>query len=321
MSETNWHGKPYYSLDAWCKNTYQHKCYKIALNAHMTCPNRDGSLDTRGCIFCSAGGSGDFAVELPAAGSVKEDIGSQLSAGIRLIEGKNPEAPLIIAYFQAYTNTYAPVSYLRPLFFEAIRHPGVVALSIGTRPDCLGEDVLTLLSELNTIKPVWVELGLQTIHADTAAYIRRGYPLSTFEAAVKNLHARNLEVIVHTILGLPGESSEQMLETINYLNCQPIQGIKLQLLHVLKGTDLADDYLAGKFQTLSREEYLDLLISCLEHLSPDLVIHRVTGDGPKNLLIAPLWSSAKRSVLNDLHHMMKVRNTWQGRLYKEDLYD
>ena len=168
-------------------------------------------------------------------------------------------------------------------FFEAIRHPGVVALSIGTRPDCLGEDVLTLLSELNTIKPVWVELGLQTIHADTAAYIRRGYPLSTFEAAVKNLHARNLEVIVHTILGLPGESSEQMLETINYLNCQPIQGIKLQLLHVLKGTDLADDYLAGKFQTLSREEYLDLLISCLEHLSPDLVIHRVTGDGPKNL--------------------------------------
>ena len=210
---------------------------------------------------------------------------------------------------------------MRPLFFEAIRHPGVVALSIGTRPDCLGEDVLTLLSELNTIKPVWVELGLQTIHADTAAYIRRGYPLSTFEAAVKNLHARNLEVIVHTILGLPGESSEQMLETINYLNCQPIQGIKLQLLHVLKGTDLADDYLAGKFQTLSREEYLDLLISCLEHLSPDLVIHRVTGDGPKNLLIAPLWSSAKRSVLNDLHHMMKVRNTWQGRLYKEDLYD
>lgn len=195
------------------------------------------------------------------------------------------------------------------------------SLSIGTRPDCLGEDVLTLLSELNTIKPVWVELGLQTIYADTAAYIRRGYPLSTFEAAVKNLHARNLEVIVHTILGLPGESSEQMLETINYLNCQPIQGIKLQLLHVLKGTDLADDYLAGKFQTLSREEYLDLLISCLEHLSPDLVIHRVTGDGPKNLLIAPLWSSAKRSVLNDLHHMMKVRNTWQGRLYKEDLYD
>ena len=213
------------------------------------------------------------------------------------------------------------MSSVRPLFFEAIRHPGVVALSIGTRPDCLGEDVLTLLSELNTIKPVWVELGLQTIHADTAAYIRRGYPLSTFEAAVKNLHARNLEVIVHTILGLPGESSEQMLETINYLNCQPIQGIKLQLLHVLKGTDLADDYLAGKFQTLSREEYLDLLISCLEHLSPDLVIHRVTGDGPKNLLIAPLWSSAKRSVLNDLHHIMKVRNTWQGRLYKEDLYD
>ena len=197
----------------------------------------------------------------------------------------------------------------------------MVALSIGTRPDCLGDDVLALLSELNTIKPVWVELGLQTIHADTAAYIRRGYPLSTFETAVQKLHARHLEIIVHTILGLPGESPEQMLATIDYLNHQPIQGIKLQLLHVLKGTDLADDYLAGKFQTLSREEYLNLLISCLDHLSPDLVIHRVTGDGPKDLLIAPLWSSAKRSVLNDLHHLMKVRNTWQGRLYKEDLYD
>ena len=309
-----WLEKPYHSLDYMLQERFKEKVYKITLNGGMSCPNRDGTLGNRGCIFCSAGGSGDFAAD--PSQSVSAQIESQMS----LIQKKRP-VEMFIAYFQAYTNTYAPVSYLRPLFFEAIRHPGVVALSIGTRPDCLGEDVLTLLSELNTIKPVWVELGLQTIHADTAAYIRRGYPLSTFEAAVKNLHARNLEVIVHTILGLPGESSEQMLETINYLNCQPIQGIKLQLLHVLKGTDLADDYLAGKFQTLSREEYLDLLISCLEHLSPDLVIHRVTGDGPKNLLIAPLWSSAKRSVLNDLHHMMKVRNTWQGRLYKEDLYD
>ena len=310
----HWGEKRYYSLDYYLKKTYGEKLYKISLDGGMTCPNRDGTLGTHGCIFCSRGGSGDFAASRTLSVTEQIEAGKQQSA-------KKYTGSSYIAYFQAYTNTYAPVSYLRPLFFEAIRHPGVVALSIGTRPDCLGEDVLTLLSELNTIKPVWVELGLQTIHADTAAYIRRGYPLSTFEAAVKNLHARNLEVIVHTILGLPGESSEQMLETINYLNCQPIQGIKLQLLHVLKGTDLADDYLAGKFQTLSREEYLDLLISCLEHLSPDLVIHRVTGDGPKNLLIAPLWSSAKRSVLNDLHHMMKVRNTWQGRLYKEDLYD
>ena len=309
-----WLEKPYHSLDYMLQERFGEKVYKITLNGGMSCPNRDGTLGNRGCIFCSAGGSGDFAAD------PSQSVSSQIESQMSLIQKKRP-VQKFIAYFQAYTNTYAPVSYLRPLFLEAIRHPGVVALSIGTRPDCLGEDVLTLLSELNTIKPVWVELGLQTIHADTAVYIRRGYPLSTFETAVKNLHARNLEVIVHTILGLPGESSEQMLETINYLNRQPIQGIKLQLLHVLKGTDLADDYLAGKFQTLSREEYLNLLISCLEHLSPNLVIHRVTGDGPKNLLIAPLWSSAKRSVLNDLHHLMKIRNTWQGRLYKEDLYD
>ena len=308
------HEKRYYSLDQYLKQTFGEKVYRLSLNGGMTCPNRDGTLDSRGCIFCSAGGSGDFAA------SPSLSVTKQIEAAKTRIQAKS-SCRKFIAYFQAYTNTYAPVSYLRLLFLEAIRHPGVVALSIGTRPDCLGEDVLTLLSELNAIKPVWVELGLQTIHADTAVYIRRGYPLSTFETAVKNLHARNLEVIVHTILGLPGESPERMLETINYLNRLPIQGIKLQLLHVLKGTDLADDYLAGKFQTLSREEYLNLLISCLEHLSPNLVIHRVTGDGPKNLLIAPLWSSAKRSVLNDLHHLMKIRNTWQGRLYKEDLYD
>ena len=233
MAATRWGDKPYHSLDYEMKQQYGEKIYKIALDAGMTCPNRDNTIGTGGCIFCSAGGSGDFAAD--PSQSVSTQIESQMS----LIQKKRP-VQKFIAYFQAYTNTYAPVSYLRPLFLEAIRHPGVVALSIGTRPDCLGEDVLTLLSELNTIKPVWVELGLQTIHADTAAYIRRGYPLSTFETAVKNLHARNLEVIVHTILGLPGESPERMLETINYLNRQPIQGIKLQLLHVLKGTDLAD---------------------------------------------------------------------------------
>ena len=309
-----WGEKPYHSLDYEMKQRFGEKVYRLSLNGGMTCPNRDGTAGTGGCIFCSAGGSGDFAA--PAVLPISEQLRMQKE----LIAKKRP-VHKYIAYFQAYTNTYALISYLRPLFLDAIRHHGVVALSIGTRPDCLGDDVLALLSELNTIKPVWVELGLQTIHADTAAYIRRGYPLSTFETAVQKLHARHLEIIVHTILGLPGESPERMLATIDYLNHQPIQGIKLQLLHVLKGTDLADDYLAGKFQTLSREEYLDLQISCLEHLSPDLVIHRVTGDGPKDLLIAPLWSSAKRSVLNDLHHLMKVRNTWQGRLYKEDLYD
>ena len=309
-----WGEKRYYSLDYYLKTTYDEKLYKISLDGGMTCPNRDGTLGTRGCIFCSRGGSGDFAESHTL--SVTEQIESGKKQSAKKYTGSS-----YIAYFQAYTNTYASLAYLEKLYMEAILHPDIRILSIATRPDCLSTEILDLLERLNQIKPVWVELGLQTIHERTARYIRRGYDLPVFETAVSELRRRGIDIIVHTILGLPGESPEQMLATIDYLNHQPIQGIKLQLLHVLKGTDLADDYLAGKFQTLSREEYLNLLISCLEHLSPDLVIHRVTGDGPKDLLIAPLWSSAKRSVLNDLHHLMKVRNTWQGRLYKEDLYD
>lgn len=306
-----WLGKPYHSLDFMLRERFGEKVYKLTLNGGMSCPNRDGKLGTRGCIFCSAGGSGDFAAD--PAQSIDEQIARQKA----LICQKRPVSKFV-AYFQAYTNTYAPVAYLRSIFTQAISHPEVVALSIGTRPDCLPVDVLDLLEELNQIKPVWVELGLQTIHPATASYIRRGYPLSCFTKAVEELHARHLEIIVHTILGLPGESSRQVLETIDFLNHQPIQGIKMQLLHVLKGTDLADDYLAGKFQVLSQEEYLKLLISCLEHLSPDIVVHRVTGDGPKDLLIAPLWSSAKRTVLNELHHRMKEEDTWQGKRYKEE---
>ena len=210
------------------------------------------------------------------------------------------------------------MEYLEKIYTEALNHPLVAAVSIGTRPDCLGLEVLDLLEKLNRRKPVWVELGLQTIHEKTARYIRRGYPLSCFEESVKNLRERNLEVIVHTILGLPGESRQDILTTMDYLNHQDIQGIKLQLLHVLKGTDLATDYLAGKFSVYTMEEYLDLLIDCLEHLSPDIVIHRLTGDGPKDLLIAPLWSSKKRTVLNTLHHECKIRHAYQGRLYKEE---
>ena len=277
----------------------------------MTCPNRDGTLGNRGCIFCSAGGSGDFA------GNRQDSITEQIEKQIASIRKKR-NADRFIAYFQAYTNTYAPVEYLRKIYTEAISHPNVVAVSIGTRPDCLGEEVLDLLEELNHIKPVWVELGLQSIHEKTARYIRRGYPLSCFNTAVKNLRERNLEVIVHTILGLPYETKEDILATMEYLNHMDIQGIKLQLLHVLKGTDLAEDYLAGKFQVYSMEEYLDLLIDCLEHLSPDMVIHRLTGDGPKELLLAPLWSSAKRTVLNTLHQECKARNSYQGKQYKED---
>lgn len=305
----NWNGKPYHSFDYMLKERFGEKIYKVALNGGMTCPNRDGTLGSRGCIFCSAGGSGDFA------GSRQDSITQQIEKQAFSIRQKRGVAKFI-AYFQAYTNTYAPVDYLRKIYTEAISHPDIVAVSIGTRPDCLDNDILQLLEELNQKKPVWVELGLQTIHETTAQYIRRGYPLSCFEQAVSELRKRNLDVIVHTILGLPGETPNQILSTIEYLNHQDIQGIKLQLLHVLKGTDLADDYLAGKFQVYTMEEYLNLVIDCLEHLNPEIVIHRLTGDGPKDLLIAPLWSSAKRTVLNTLHRECKLRHSFQGKKYK-----
>lgn len=304
-----WNDKPYHSLDYMLRERFGEKVYKVTLNGGMTCPNRDGKTGFRGCIFCSEGGSGDFAAS--ASLSITEQINSQIS----ILSGKRP-IQKYIAYFQAYTNTYAPVEYLEKIFTEAISHPAIVALSIGTRPDCLEPEVLNLLARLNRIKPVWVELGLQTIHASTARYIRRGYPLSCFETAVKALRFRKIEVIVHTILGLPGESKEQILETMEYLNGQDIQGIKLQLLHVLEGTDLALDYRKGLFSTLSREEYLSLLIRCLEHLSPDIVIHRLTGDGPSQLLIAPLWAARKREVLNLLHHQMKEQQSYQGKAYR-----
>lgn len=304
-----WGEKPYHSLDYMLREQFGEKIYKVTLNGGMTCPNRDGTLGTRGCIFCSEGGSGDFAAS--ACLSITDQIESQKA----LLEKKRP-IRRYVAYFQAYTNTYGSISHLRKVFTEAIRHPDIAALSIGTRPDCLGSEVLSLLEELNQEKPVWTELGLQTIHESTARYIRRGYPLSCFDEAVENLRQRQISVIVHTILGLPGETQKEMLQTMDYLNAKDIQGIKLQLLHVLRGTDLAEDYGKGLFSVFSREEYLDTVIVCLEHLREDIVIHRLTGDGPKELLIAPLWASRKREVLNQLHHEMKLRNTWQGRLYR-----
>ena len=305
---TKWGEKPYHSLDYMLRERFGEKVYKVTLNGGMSCPNRDGRIGTRGCIFCSAGGSGDFAAD--AALSITDQIESQIA----ILSQKRP-IHKYIAYFQAYTNTYAPVDYLEKIFTEAISHPKVVALSIGTRPDCLSPEIVELLSRLNSQKPVWVELGRQTIHESTARYIRRGYPRSCFHEAVTNLRREGIEVIVHTILGLPGESSEDILATMKYLNQMDIQGIKLQLLHVLQGTDLATDYRNGLFRTYEREEYLSLLIDCLEHLRPDIVIHRITGDGPKDLLIAPLWASRKREVLNLLHHRMKEGQHSQGKLY------
>lgn len=307
---TSWNGKPYHSLDYMLKERFGEKVYKVTLNGGMSCPNRDGTIGHGGCIFCSEGGSGDFAAS--AALSIHEQIDSQIA----MLSAKRPIHEYI-AYFQAYTNTYAPLSYLERIFTEAIEHEDIVGLSIGTRPDCLPDETLDLLSELNKKKPVTVELGLQTIHERTAAFIRRGYKLSCFEDALERLQERKLETVVHTILGLPGENTENILETMRYLNAHHIDGIKLQLLHVLKHTDLAAYYGQTGFHILSEDEYIDLVIRCLEVLSPDITIHRLTGDGPSDLLIAPLWSLKKRSVLNHIHHELKVRDTWQGRLFTE----
>ncbi len=296
------------SLNNDLRERFGEKLYKLTLNGGCTCPNRDGTLGTRGCIFCSEGGSGEFAA------SPQLSIQEQIEDGKRRLAGKRP-VKKYIAYFQAYTNTYAPVEHLRRVFTEAISCPEIAVLSIATRPDCLGEEVLELLEELNRRKPVWVELGLQTIHEKTASFIRRGYPLPVFDRAVKELEARGIEIIVHTILGLPGETADMMLDTMRYVNSTPAAGIKLQLLHILKHTDLADYYQHTGFHILTMNEYVDLVIRCLEVCRPDLVIHRLTGDGPKDLLIAPEWSQAKRQVLNTIQKELKRRNTFQGRLY------
>lgn len=309
----DWNGKPYHSLDYEMKHRFGTKVYKIALEGGMSCPNRDGTIGWGGCIFCSAGGSGEFAAPLFQDMSPEESIHFQIEEAVRRISrkmGTSPEA--YIAYFQSYTNTYASVDYLRRLFTAAIVHPKIRVLSIATRPDCLSHEVLELLSELNKIKPVWIELGLQTIHEDTAHFIRRGYPLSCFTDSLNNLRSRGLEVIVHVILGLPGENKTRMLETVSWLGKQDIQGIKLQLLHILKGTELARLYEESHFPVLEMEEYLDLIMDALSLLPPEIVIHRLTGDGPKNLLIAPLWSANKRLVLNTLTRRLKEGGIIQG---------
>ncbi len=315
-ANTFWGDKRYYSLDYYLKQEFGRKIYKLSLNGGMTCPNRDGTIDTRGCIFCSEGGSGDFAA------SSGLSITDQIEAAKLLVHKKmnrkavkeNQAEPIksegsYIAYFQAYTNTYGKVGTLRRLFMEAILHPDIVVLSIATRPDCLDEDILVLLTDLNRIKPVWIELGLQTCHESTAAFIRRGYPLSVFEAAIGRLRECGITIITHVILGLPGESTDDMLETIAYAASFPIQGIKLQLLHILKNTDLAH----YSFPILSLEEYTDLIIRCLEILPKNIVVHRLTGDGPKDLLLAPLWSGNKKAVLNRINQELKLKDTWQGR--------
>lgn len=303
-----WGGKRYYSLDHYLKKTFGEKVYKIALNGGMTCPNRDGTVGTRGCIFCSARGSGDFAQD--AALSVSE----QLNSGKKQLLSKRP-VHSYIAYFQAFTNTYAPLEYLEKIFTEAIQDPDVRILSVATRPDCLGKEVISLLERLNHIKPVWIELGLQTIHPGTADFIRRGYDLSVFDNAVRDLKKAGITVIVHMILFLPKETKEMMLDTVRYLNKCDIDGIKFQLLHILSDTDLADVYEREHFHIPDMDEYIRMTAKCISILNPRIVIHRLTGDGPKELLIAPLWSGAKRTVLNRLNQYLKEHDIWQGKEY------
>ena len=379
----DWNQKPYHSLDYELKRRFGRKIYKLSLDGGMTCPNRDGTLGNRGCIFCSSGGSGDFAAKacpdvweqieaakarvrrkMPpgsnGATTAPESNGATTapgssgattapeSNGATTAPGSSgatiaPESrgnastasecnasantapeicaatlPSYIAYFQSYTNTYAPLPRLRSLFERAVSHPDVALLSVATRPDCLPDETVSLLAGLNRRKPVWVELGLQTVHEDTARFIRRGYGYPVFEDACRRLKAAGITVVVHVILGLPGEDRERMLETItrmaDFSRAGLIDGIKLQLLHVLKGTDLADYYQNHPFPIFSMEEYIDFVIDCAELLPPELVIHRLTGDGPKSLLVAPSWSGNKRLVLNTLARRFKERNTWQGRL-------
>lgn len=303
--------KPYRSLNAYYREIFGRKTAKISLDGGFTCPNRDGRCGTRGCLFCSAGGSGDFAEN--AALSITE----QIENGKAQTADKWKD-PAYVAYFQAFTNTYAPVEELRRKYEEALACDGVEGISIATRADCLPENVLDLLEELNQKTKLWVELGLQTADETSAEYIRRGYPLSVFEKAVNDLAKRHIPVIVHVILGLPGENRETLLRTIDCVNRLPIQGIKLQLLHVLSDSDLAEIYEAGEYIPLTKEEYIALVGECIAHLREDIIIHRLTGDGDKNTLLAPLWSLRKRDVLNSIHKYLKENGIRQGMYCKID---
>lgn len=298
----------YYSLNEYLRSRFGEPVYKLSLNGGMTCPNRDGTLGTRGCIFCSGGGSGEFAA------SACLDIDAQIDSAKSLVIGKT-KAKRFIAYFQPFTNTYADVGYLEKIFMQAVKREDICALSIATRPDCLEAEKLELLERLNKIKPVFVELGLQSIHKRTAQYIRRGYELSVFDEAVSNLKSIGINVVVHLILGLPVESREEMLQSVSYVAHSGADGIKLQLLHLLKGTDLAAEYAKKPFHILTLAEYTDLICDCIELLPENMVVHRITGDGDKRLLIEPQWSGNKRLVLNTINKALRERNVIQGRRF------
>lgn len=297
----------YYSLNDYLKEKFGEKVYKLSLDLGFTCPNRDGTLDTRGCSFCLAGSS-HFA-------STGQDINEQIERAKELVL-KKTKAKKFIAYFQSYTNTYAPIEKLESIFSQVIARDDIVALSIATRPDCLQGEVINLLAELNKQKPIWVELGLQTANEKTALNIRRCYKNEIYENAVRSLNSVGIDVITHVILGLPDETKRDMLETVDFAIKCGTKGIKLQLLHVLKGTDLCTDYENGRFSVLSFDEYVDILFDCIRRLPKNIVVHRITGDAPKKFLVAPLWSADKKTVMNEIARRMERENLMQGESLK-----
>ena len=299
---------PYRSLNAYYRELFGCKVAKISIEGGFSCPNRDGTLGQKGCIFCSTHGSGDFAED--ASLSIRE----QIEKGKSQTSKKWDSITSYIAYFQAFTNTYAPVDVLRQKYEEALSQPDIVGISIATRPDCLDDDVLDLLEELSKKTTLWVELGLQTSNDATGALINRGYDNAVFVSAVQRLHRRGILVVAHVILGLPGENAQDARNTIHFLNNLPIHGIKLHLLHVLEHTRLAELYLSGEYIPLEKQEYLELLCCCIQLLREDIVIHRLTGDGDKNTLLAPKWSLHKRDVLNSLHKMLRNGDVCQGEI-------
>ncbi|MCR5107157.1 MAG: TIGR01212 family radical SAM protein [Lachnospiraceae bacterium] len=286
-------------LGEYLREEYGCKVYKLSLSAGVTCPNRDGRIGYGGCIFCSAGGSGEFAA------NADKSIPDQIEEAKLRVSKKIKGEAKYISYFQSYTNTYGDPDHLERIYREAIGGNDIVALSIGTRPDCISDKILKILSDINKIKPVWVELGLQTIHKRSAVYIRRGYDLSCYDEAVKRLKDCGLTVITHLILGLPGETAEDMKESVKYVVNSKVNGIKLQLLHILKGTDLEKEYYLGKVRVMEMDEYTDLLGELIPLIPDDVIIHRLTGDGDKKLLIAPLWSADKKKVLNAINKKLR----------------
>lgn len=303
-----WGEKRYRSLNYHLRSRFGQKVFKIPLDAGFTCPNRDGTYSNRGCYFCSPRGSGDFAA------SRELDIIEQFKAG-KAMMNKKWKGDQYIAYLQAFSNTYAPVSRLRKIYGQVMELPGVVGVAIATRPDCLGSEVLSVLEEMNQKTYLWVELGLQTIHEKTARRMNLHYNYEIFKEALGNLNDRHIETCAHIILGLPGESREEMLKTGFTMGRLPLQGLKIHLLHLMRGTPLEKLYDAKGMDFLTQEEYVDLVCLILERMPPNLVIHRLTGDSPRDLLIDPQWSLNKWQVLNAIDDELKDRHTWQGRLY------